>query len=314
MTADHHRILLLFVDGVGLGDTGPTNPLATVPTPSIDALLGGPLTLESLHRPTRDEPVLLAPLDATLGTPGLPQSATGQTTLFTGVDAPAIMNRHLTAFPGPRLREVIAEHSLLKRARQAGLDVTFANPFTPGYFQRAERGGKVRHSASTWATLAAELEFRSLDDLRADRAVAWDMERDRFAVRLAEHGELGSGLATITSREAGHHLAAIAGSHHLTLFETFYTDLAGHRRFGLEPEDAVRRVDGLLGGFLDRRPADVTLVLTSDHGNLEETDHDIHTANPVPLLVVGPAVEAFVGLDRLDQVAGAILHVLSTRT
>lgn len=319
MGDDHDRILLLFVDGVGLAPAGPANPFATVPTPAIYRLLDGPLTLESLRRPSPDGPdepdgsILLAPLDATLGTPGLPQSATGQTTLFTGVDAPAILNRHLTAFPGPRLREVIAEHSILKRTKDAGLDVTFANPFTPGYFERAERGSKRRHSASTWAALAAGLDFRTLDDLRGGRAVAWDMERDRFAARLVEHDELGDDLPTITAREAGHHLAAIASDHHLTLYETFYTDLSGHRRFGLEPEGAVVRVDGLLGGLLERRPADLTVVLTSDHGNLEESDHTVHTPNPVPLLVVGPAVDRFVGLERLDQVAGAIFQVL-TRT
>ncbi|KAB2957448.1 MAG: metalloenzyme, partial [Thermoanaerobaculia bacterium] len=38
--------LLLFVDGVGLADESPDNPLATVPMPALVGALGGPLTAE----------------------------------------------------------------------------------------------------------------------------------------------------------------------------------------------------------------------------------------------------------------------------
>ena len=54
----------------------------------------------------------------------------------------------------------------------------------------------------------------------------------------------------------------------------------------------------------------VTVVLTSDHGNLEDGTHTLHTRNPVPLLAVGPAAGRFADLERLDQVAGRILQVL----
>src|SRR6186713_2103 len=42
------RVLFLFIDGVGLAQASPANPLATLPTPALRALLGGPLTLEAL--------------------------------------------------------------------------------------------------------------------------------------------------------------------------------------------------------------------------------------------------------------------------
>ncbi len=63
--------------------------------------------------------------------------------------------------------------------------------------------------------------------------------------------------------------------------------------------------------MLAARPADVTVLLTSDHGNLEEPWHKSHTANPVPLLAVGPAAPAFAELTRLDEVAPRILAVLT---
>lgn len=296
---------IVFVDGVGLAAAAETNPFATVPTPALRRLLGGPLTAEALDR-ARSGGTLLAGLDASLGVPGLPQSATGQTALFTGVDAPSALGRHVTAFPGARLKEILARESLFLRAAEADLAATFANPFTPGYLRRIEAGGP-RLSASTLAVAAGGLRFRDLDDLARNRAVTWDVERDHFAARIEEAHD----VRPVAAAEAGRHLADIAADHRLTLYETFLTDLAGHRRFGLDPADAVRRLDGLLGGVLEHRPADLTVLLTSDHGNVEEAGHTRHTRNRVPLLVVGPAAERFRGLTRIDQVAGRILEVLA---
>lgn len=286
-----------------------TNPLTTAPTPALRRLLGGPLTLEALER-GHGAGTVLAALDAALGVPGLPQSATGQTALFTGVNAPTALGRHVTAFPGARLKEILARESVFRRAAERGLAVTFANAFTAGYLRRIESGGP-RLSASTLAVAAGGLRFRDLDDLGRDRAVTWDVERDHFAARIRELHGVRPVAAPIPARVAGRHLAELAGDHRLTLYETFFTDLAGHRRWGLDPADAVRRLDGLLAGLLEHRPTEVTVVLTSDHGNLEEADHTIHTTNPVPLLAVGPAAHRFTGLTRIDQVAGRILEVLA---
>lgn len=294
------RVLLLFVDGIGLALAADDNPFATEPTPALRALLGGPLTVEQCRSTAG---LLLRGLDATLGVDGLPQSATGQTALFTGVNAPAHLGRHVTAFPGPRLAAILAEHSVLARAGQAGRQVTFANPFTPRYLDEVAAGER-RLSATTLAAKAAGAPLRDVADLLAGRAVAFDVERDHFAERA------GAAVPGVSAEEAGRHLAALAAEYDLTLFETFVTDLAGHRRWGWTAAEALRRLDGLLSGFLPARAADVTLVLTSDHGNLEESGHTRHTTNPVPLLVVGPAAPCFASARAITDVAPAILAAL----
>lgn len=315
------RILLIFVDGVGLAPASEANPLATVPMPTLHRLLGGALTLETCQRlnadwPAEDEtedgddgrarkdegPVLVA-LDARLGVEGLPQSATGQTALFTGVNAPEHLGHHVSAFPGPQLKGLINQHGLLRRARKAGLAVAFANAFSEGYFQRVETR-RGRHSATTLTALAAGLRLRSVEELVAGEAVAWDVTRHRFG-HTSE-----SPPPQISPVEAGRHLARIAAEHHLTLWETFLSDLAGHRRFDATAEEALERIDGLLEGLLARRPADLTVVLTSDHGNLEDTRHTIHTENPVPLLAVGPMAGRFRSLRALTEVTPKILESL----
>ncbi len=75
-------------------------------------------------------------------------------------------------------------------------------------------------------------------------------------------------------------------------------------------EEALARLDGLLAGLLADLPADVTLLLTSDHGNLEERHHTSHTRNPVPLLALGPQAAAFAELTRIDEIAPRILELL----
>ena len=127
MRREYHRLLLLFVDGVGLDQAGPANPLSVSPSPAFNRLLGGPLTSEQVQASPE---LVLTTLDATLGVEGLPQSATGQTTLFTGINAAKKLGRHVTAFPGPELREIIREHSVFRRVHEAGLDTTFANAYT----------------------------------------------------------------------------------------------------------------------------------------------------------------------------------------
>lgn len=295
-----HRLLLVFADGIGLGDDVSDNPFAGEPTPSLRALLGGPLTRTRVQR--RDG-LALAALDACLGVPGLPQSGTGQTTLFTGLNAQGILGRHVPALPGPRLRALLAEHSVLKALAEAGRDVTFANAYTAAYADRL-RAGELRVSATTAAVLAAGLPLRLLPELAAGRAVTWDVTGEHFARRA------GEGVAEVTAEAAGANLARLAAEHAFTLYETFLTDLAGHRRWGLEPAAAVSRLDGLLAGVLAARPLDLTVLLTSDHGNLEEAGHGRHTRNPVPLLAVGPAAAAFAELTRLDEVAPRVRELL----
>jgi len=299
-----HRLLLVFADGVGLGAMEERNPFVSVPTPALRALLGAPLVAErATARTSGEPPVALAALDAVLGVAGLPQSGTGQTTLFTGVNAQAALGRHVPALPGPRLRALISEHGLLARLVADGRAVTFANAYGAAYAERL-RSGEGRPSATSWTVAAAGLPFRTLEDLARGEALPWDVTGESFALRA------GIDVPVATAEVAGERLARLAGAHDFTLYETFLTDVAGHARWGVTPEMAVRRLDGLLAGLLAARAPDLTVLLTSDHGNLEEPWHRRHTTNPVPLLAVGPAAAAFAGLTRLDEVAPRARAVL----
>jgi hypothetical protein len=245
--------------------------------------------------------VMLRPVDACLGVDGLPQSATGQTALFTGVNAPALVGGHVTAYPTAALRQVIAEHSVLKRATQAGERVLFANAHSQQFWDMV-RTGKRSLGASTLTALAAGAPIPTLADLEEGRAVLWDITHEVAA------SYLGYALPIVSPEEAGARLARLAAEYDLVLFETFLPDLAGHRR--LEPAFVLSRLDAFLGSVLAHRPAETTVVLCSDHGNLEDGSTRLHTENPVPLLAVGPAAGCFAGAEAITDVAPAILAAL----
>ena len=301
MNEEYHRILFVFVDGVGLAPASDDNPLSTVPMPAVARLLGGPLTSESVIDSPR---LLLKGIDACLGVEGLPQSATGQMTLFTGVNGAELMGRHLTAFPGPTLRAAIETDSLFLQLERAGRTSTFANAYSREYLEWMAAGSR-RVSVTTRAVEAAGLEFRLPGDLLRGEAVAWDIERDLFGKRSRVEME------AIEALSAGCHLAAIAADHDLTLFETFVTDLAGHRRWDITAEDALRRVDGLLEGVQESGGRGLTVLLTSDHGNIEDSTTRRHTRNPVPLLVSGPLAAEFSDLGSIQGITPRIVDLLS---
>ena len=144
------RIVMIFVDGFGLGGRD-NNPIVVAETPVLDELLGGHL-LWGKRYITHNNTVLRA-LDPTLGVPGKPQSATGQTTLWTGINAAKAIGFHLYAYPNQRLAEIIANKSIFKQLTDAGKEVMFANAFTNAYDQ-AVGDKKQKHTASTLSALA----------------------------------------------------------------------------------------------------------------------------------------------------------------
>ncbi len=299
-------LLFIFVDGIGVGPAHDGNPFHTTPLPALAALAGGPLTAATPPFARPDH--LYRGIDAGLGVPGLPQSGSGQTTLFTGVNGAQLEGMHISAFPTQALREAIAQRSLLKQARAAGFRAAFANAYSPYYWQQAERrarGRGLRHSATTWTALAADLPFRDFADLARGDAVYWDITHEVARASYAPE------LPYVAPETAGARLAAIAARHDLTLWETFLTDLVGHRRLAWTPAQALQRIDAFLQGVMADLPPAATLLITSDHGNLEDPGVKGHTYNPVPLIVRGPGAAHFAHVHDLTGVTPAILAYLA---
>jgi hypothetical protein len=287
-----------------LGPPDDTNPFWLAPTDSIRRVLGGPLVLGAQ---LDSSDASLVALDASLDVPGTPQSATGQVSLFTGINVARRLGYHLPAFPNGPLKEIVRTHSILKRATDEGYCATFANAYSPLYFEMVEKTNRPM-SATTHAVLGADLPFRWISDLEAGRAVYWDLTNEHLVERY------GLSLPIITPEEAGRNLAGISREQDLVLYESFLTDVAGHSKSLAESVQVLERLDRFLGSLWDHVPADATTVICSDHGNVEDVKRGIHTLNPVPLLVTGPGASAFREARSITDVADPILRVLRGTT
>lgn len=297
------HILLLFIDGFGLGERDSAkNPLARFHSPFFQSLLHGPLT-KDCSRIVSDT-FCLIPADAMLGVDGLPQSATGQTTLLTGVNAAKRMGHHVAAFPGPQLAKIIAEQGLLMKLQQQGYAVTSANAYLSDYFSLiASR--RRRHSATTLAILGAGLPLRSIADLKAGQAVYQDITNET----LPKFGI--NDVPAIDSWQAGKNLAKIVKQHNFTLYEYFQTDRIGHKQDWLKAELIIEHLDRLLCGFWQECRTDCTLILASDHGNFEDLSVKTHTLNQVPVLIAGyKSREIALQIIDLTSITPAILSVM----
>lgn len=307
------RVFLCFIDGVGLGAADPAvNPLAVARMPALRSLLGGrPLTREAV--PYAAPGVHAVVTDPRLDVPGLPQSATGQTSIFTGQNASKAIGRHLNAYPTPNLKVILNQHSVFKQVVAGlGLKATFLNAFGPAFFTWISEGQPIhpdrryRPSSSTVAGLAAGMEvFRTLDQLRAGEAVGFDI--DHAVLR-----ERGFELEPVEPEEAGRRAARIAGEHHFTLYEHFLTDKAGHSQDFAGAVAVLERLDRFLAGVLEALPPDVLLIITSDHGNIEDLSVKTHTYNDVATILKGPGAAALAGQIRsLTDITPAIVSCLA---
>jgi 2,3-bisphosphoglycerate-independent phosphoglycerate mutase len=298
------HMVMIFLDGFGLGGKD-DNPIFAAKTPFLDELLGGHLLWG--NRYITHNNTVLRPLDASLGVAGTPQSATGQTTLWTGLNAAKAIGHHLHAYPNQPLAEIIAERSIFKQLAKAGKTAMFANTFSKGY-DHAVATGKRRHTASTLSALAGGVRLRRVPDLTAGLAVYQDMTNEILV-------QMGEQVAVISSFEAGRHLGKLALNYDFTLYEFFQTDVKGHKQLWDEAIGLVERIDTFIGGFLSVvREDDVAWILTSDHGNIEDFSVKGHTANAVPALCWSTQPVKWPEWDTLEEVTPGILKLLTQAT
>ena len=295
--------LFLFLDGVGLGsDDATVNPFAAAETLFLEKLLGGKFTASLAERSRPN--FIFKPIDATLDFDGLPQSATGQTALLTGRNGATIMEGHYGPYPGPTLKKVLDEGTLFSEVLAEGRQAQLANVYPPGFFE-ALKGRKRRVNVPVYAAQVAGLELLELADYREGRGVSVDLTGEYLK-------RLDADLPALTPKASGKRLAREAAQVDFTFFDFWLTDASGHRGSFEEAVSLVEKLDSLLAGVVASL-GETTLLLTSDHGNLEDKTTRSHTTAPVPLLAIGAQAEHFAEVSSLLGVAPAIRAALNLK-
>lgn len=289
-------VLLFFIDGLGIGKREKNNPLAIIQN------------LEPLANFQNEEsPIIfdgiLVPTDARLGVEGRPQSASGQTTILTGKNAPQFLGFHKQGFPNEALREVIKEHSIFLQLKRRQIEPNvFANAYTPQFFEQTPRW----KSATTCAVEAADLRFRRLPDLLGRKAVFHDFTNKSLQAK-------GFEIPTFSPTEVGEILAELTRQHRFTLYEHFLTDKIGHDQDFAKAAEHLPLLAEFIREMLQKIDLETTtVILTSDHGNLEDLSVRNHTLNDVPTIIWGrKKSEAAKQIKSLADITPTILELLN---
>lgn len=302
------RVLFLFLDGVGLGDDDPKrNPFSTARLPTLEALLDGRRLIAS-SAPYEGSKATLITVDARMGVDGRPQSASGQATILTGKNVPALIGTHYGPKPNPQIAEILEEYNLFSEVKRRGGEAGLLNAYPPRYFESIYSRRRI-YAAIPLAVRAAGLELMTAEDLQAKRAMSADFTGAGWAAQPDFPP-----APIYFPAEAGALLAQLSLNYHLAWFDFWPTDYAGHRGSLaqgislLETFDAV--LDGLIDAWNDRHDL---IVITSDHGNLEDLEQRGHTLNPVPALLIGPHKLRRVfskQVNDLTDIAPSVLRVI----
>jgi 2,3-bisphosphoglycerate-independent phosphoglycerate mutase len=284
------RTIFIFVDGCGVGRDDAGNPFF------LAASLHLPFWKKSMALPDNTP---ITAIDATLGIAGMPQSASGQTALFCGAKAAEIANRHRNGYPDRVLRKVISKKNLLSLLAAKGAAACYLNAYPAHEELFTARHVRIEPDGRLWFSPLFPEHFKRMisvtscmllasrqrpcgeADIRAGKALYQDYSNRQLI-------EKGLPLPEFTPKQAARILDRASRRFDFTLYEYFQTDLYAHRRPLEECVALVRDFDILVGtllSLLDRK--NDTLVLTSDHGNLEDFHRRGHTRNPVPFLAWG---------------------------
>jgi 2,3-bisphosphoglycerate-independent phosphoglycerate mutase len=277
------RVLFLFLDGVGLGAHDPrSNPLAAARLPTTERLLEG-RSLVADAAPFEGDLATLVSIDACLGVPGDPQSASGQAALLTGRNIPRLIAGHYGPKPNKAIAAALKGGNLFAEVLRRGGRAQLLNAYPPRYFEAILTRRRLCSSIPLAAVLAG-LPLMTADDLQAGRALSADFT----GIGWAAQPDFPP-APIYDPEQAGRQLARLSLLADLTWFDYWPSDYAGHRASLEQAIALLGTFDRVLGGLVDAwddRPD--LVVLTSDHGNLEDLAHRGHTLAPVPGLLIGP--------------------------
>ncbi len=303
----NRHILLVFLDGIGLGDDNPAvNPFAVANLPTVHSLTNGCRWLKSTGRQIGSRAAFV-PTDPRVGIPGRPQSASGQAMILTGRNIPALIGEHYGPRPNLPIRELIAQDNFFMQVTQRGMRAGLLEGYPPRWHDAINSGKRLRASYQQAAFVAGVPIFDERAIYSGDAlAVDWTGEGWRT--------ELGYTDSPVYSPyEAGVKMVELSRRYEFSFFPHWMTDVIGHRGAIADGVRILELFDGVMQGVIATwNDSEGLIVITSDHGNLEDLSHGKHTENDVPTLIIGDGAEAFAGgittlADIVPQMAAYLL-------
>jgi len=271
---------MIFIDGVGIGEKDcKYNPFFKYGFKIFKEIIK-----ETPHKQNSyldKDGMFIFPTDAKLGVEGLPQSGTGQVSIFCGMNAPKFVGKHFGPFPYSTTIPIIAEQNIFKAYKDLGKSAYFVNAYPKVFFDYL-KSGKTRLSSTSLSCRLTGIKLNSVTDLRQSKALTAEITNERWNRKLKYQ------LKVISPETAARRLLKIALKYDFTLYEFFHTDHLGHGRITDEFESIYNNLDRFLFSvLLELNKDELTLVICSDHGNFEDLSVKTHTMNPALTLTAG---------------------------
>ncbi len=292
---------MVFLDGVGIGKKDSQfNPFFKYGFKTFEKIFG--------EIPSLDNQILtngthfLFPTDATLGVEGLPQSGTGQASLFCGFNAPKFVGKHFGPFPYTTTIPVLQKDNILVYFKEKYKSSYFANAYPKVFFDYVN-SGRTRLGVTTLTCQLAGIKLNRVSDVREGRALTAELTNERWNQRL------GYKLKLIKPKTAARRLLRISEKYRFTLYEYYLSDHIGHLRLANEFEKLFTEMDEFLFTLLNEVDSKkITLIICSDHGNLEDLSVKTHTRNPALTITAGKsAKEIAESVTDITQIKQAML-------
>ncbi|MDL1902614.1 hypothetical protein FBR02_17825 [Anaerolineae bacterium CFX9] len=304
--AHERHVLLIFLDGIGLGTDDPAvNPFAAADLPTLTTLTNQQRWVQGIGRQSSPRAEFV-PTDPRMGITGRPQSASGQAAILTGRNIPQLIGEHYGPRPNAAIRAFLAEDNLFKRMQAAGKTAALLEAYPPRFHEAINSGKRLRSSYQQ-ALHEAGLPLFGEADVYSGNAMTVDWTGEAWRSQL---GYTDSPI--YTPFEAGRLMVEISRRYHFAFFSHWLTDTIGHRGTVEEAARVLELFDGVMAGALDAWQDDEgLLIVTSDHGNMEDMSHGKHTESDVPTLIIGDERQAFAeGLETLADLAPRITRYL----
>jgi 2,3-bisphosphoglycerate-independent phosphoglycerate mutase len=291
---------MIFLDGVGIGKVDyQFNPFFKFGFNTFSKIFGQPPSLE--NRVLKNGEAFLFPADPRLGVEGFPQSGTGQTSIFCGINAAKFVGKHFGPYPYSTLIPILKDKSIFKYFIDKNKKVSFANAYPKIFFDYL-KSGKSRLGVTSISCLQNNIRLNTSTDVRKGKALTAEITNERWNIKL------GYKLRKIKPQTAARRLLKIAKNNSFTLYEYYLTDYVGHGRYDGEIEQLMKILDDFLYTVITELDKNITLVICSDHGNIEDLSIKTHTLNPALTITAGKyAEQLFNSIKDISQIKQAII-------
>lgn len=271
---------MIFIDGVGIGKNDTEfNPFFKYGFKTFENIFGEIPHLENQY--LKKDGYYLFPTDANLGVEGLPQSGTGQVSIFCGMNAPKFVGKHFGPYPYSTTIPIIEKENIFKAYKNLGKIVSFVNAYPKVFFDYL-RSGRTRLSTTTLSCRFSNVKLNTIKEIREKKAITAEITNERWNKRLQYQ------LKVISPQTAARRVLKVAAKKDFTLFEFFLTDHLGHWRIKDEFATIYKNLDEFLYTLLTEFDKEnLTLIICSDHGNFEDLSVKTHTFNPALTITAG---------------------------